>query len=326
VRRRRSRPGATLLALAAVTVCALAFSGRALALPGDPTPSAGPTATPKAELVDFSGHWETNGFGGMDLVQQGTAVRGTSPAGVSFEGTLSGRRVNFRFWHGASYAKADEENRGRGSMTLSADGRTLTVTWETEEKPSPYNGSFTAIRVGPQVPMGPTGSKPTAAPSPRPSSRPSMDQLWGPGGLGPWLAVFFGLDTSQIIGKTQPGGLYDQEDARARFATVLIFLTMAVEHGPDWLKRFGSLEKEWWEVAYSISVSLEVPFVDPQATQPPWWPAFQDADFPWDEVNPPPTTSPLVNPASSGNPLVNPASSGNPLVNPASSGNPLQNP
>jgi hypothetical protein len=306
---RRSRPGSVLLALAVVAVCSLGFQGRALALPGDPTPSAGPTATPKADRVDVSGHWETNDFGGMDLAQQGTSVSGTSPAGVSFNGTLTGRSVSFAFWHGASYAKADEENRGHGSMTLSADGRTLAVTWATEEKPSPYNGSFTAIRVGPQVPTGPTGSQPTAAPSPRASVRPTVAQLWdAPGGLGPWLAVFFGVDTSQITGKSQPGGLYDQWKGRAYLAIGLAYFTMGMKYGPDWMKRYGSLEAECWEVLTSICDRLDEPFVDPQATQPPWWFPVPEDDGGGGTVGPPPAASPMENPASSGNPLQNPMS------------------
>jgi len=306
--RRRSLPSAVLLALALVVACALGSGGRALALPGDPTPSARPSATPATNPVDLSGHWETDDFGGMDLVQQGTTVQGSSPAGVSFEGTLAGRRVDFTFWHGASYAKADEENRGRGSMTLGADGRTLTVTWQTEEKPSPYNGSFTAIRVGPQIPLGPTGSEPTAAPSPGASQRPTVAQLWdAPGGLGPWLAIFFGVDTSQITGKSQPGGLYDQWKGRAYLAIGLAYFTMGMKYGADWMKRYGSLEAECWEVLMSICERLDEPFVDPQATPPPLWPPFQDPDFPWDKIDPPPTgVPPMENPPASGDPLQNP--------------------
>jgi hypothetical protein len=301
--RHRSLSGATAIALAVALLCAVGLESRALALPGDPTPSALPSPSPVVERVDLSGHWETDDFGGMDLVQHGTAVSGTSPAGVSFEGTLSGRRVNFRFWHGASYAKADEENRGRGSMTLGADGRTLTVTWETEEKPSPYNGSFTAIRVGPQVPLGPTGSGPTAVPSPRASMRPTLDQLWdAPGGLGPWLAIFFGFDTSQITGRRQPGGLYDQMSARTKLAGALAMFAMAMEYGPDWVTDWKAHEQEAWEILVSINDSLDVPFEAPQPTQQQWW---LPPDF-YGDVEAPPRTDPLQNPVASGNPLQNP--------------------
>lgn len=109
--------------------------------------------------VDLSGHWAAADLGSIDLVQDGTSLRGRSPEGVVMRGTVRGQRATFRFWHGPSYSKADKEDRGGGSIDLSPDGRFMTVTWESEAGGGKYDGSVMAIRV---IPIG-SGPDPVAA-------------------------------------------------------------------------------------------------------------------------------------------------------------------
>jgi hypothetical protein len=292
-------------------------------------------ATPAPAAVDVSGHWETNDFGGMDLVQRGTAVTGTSPAGVSFTGTLTGRRVEFTFWHGASYAKADRADRGHGTMTLSPDGRTLAITWTTEEKPSRYNGHFSAIRVGPAIPPGGTGPRATAAPSPTPEPRLTWAQIQSKINQAVWASTFFGAPLpdwfrNALQGVADP----DQYVERLRFgaASMLAEAAMTSIYGDSWVAS-DALFDQFARTTLSIFRGLSSATGNPAPSQAPWWvPVFQGAG-----VSPIPWPSPLVNPPSSGNPLANPSApassplenprpSGNPLVNPPSSGNPLANP
>ena len=108
--------------------------------------------------VDLSGHWAAADLGSIDLVQDGASLRGRSPEGVVIRGTVHGQRATFTFWHGASYQKADKEDRGGGSIDLSPDGRFITVTWDSEAGGGKYDGTVMAIRV---IPIG-SGPDPVA--------------------------------------------------------------------------------------------------------------------------------------------------------------------
>jgi len=127
----RVRPPIALL-LAATLL--LAFSGSSLAA--------------DAPKIDATGHWASVDAGGIDLVQTGSSIRGSSASGLQISGTISGRRVSFTFWRGHSYAKADGEDRGTGSMVISADGRRASVSWQSQKDPAENQGAMEVTRAG----------------------------------------------------------------------------------------------------------------------------------------------------------------------------------
>ena len=60
--------------------------------------------------IDVTGHWASPlEATGIDLVQSGNSVRGSSLSGLHLSGTIDGRRVRFTFWEGRSYAKSDRK-------------------------------------------------------------------------------------------------------------------------------------------------------------------------------------------------------------------------
>jgi hypothetical protein len=342
----RARVEVALIVLAFTLLPVLASPAAVMVQAADPTSSGGSTATPAPGAVDVSGHWETNDFGGMDLVQRGTAVTGTSPAGVSFTGTLTGRRVEFTFWHGASYAKADRADRGHGTMTLSPDGRTLAITWTTEEKPSRYNGRFSAIRVGPAVPPGGGGAESSPAPHPMLTPGLTVEQIRAMIDQAIYAAVYFGAPLPAPLRNAirNNGEDPDKFVDRLRFgaASILAKAAMASIYGDSWeadaatavKQGDGTLVSKYWAKTMDIFRVFSGATGTPAPSQdPPWWvPLYQEpgvSPIPWPSplVNPPSSGNPLANPsAPASSPLVNPPSSGNPLANPPSSGNPLANP
>ena len=123
------------------------------ALAAGPTPT--PTPTPCPCTINLTGHWASPvDAGGIDIVQAGSKVRGHSLSDISFSGAMSGWRVDFTFWRGASYAGATDENRGTGSMAVATDGKTLQVTWKSGSGKGQFNGSFVLVKVGPPANEG----------------------------------------------------------------------------------------------------------------------------------------------------------------------------
>jgi hypothetical protein len=119
------------------------------------TPAPSPSHTPCACSIDLTGHWASPvEASGIDIVQTGTAVSGHSLSDVSFTGTISGFQVTFTFWRGASYAKATDENRGTGSIAVSADGNSANVTWSSKDGKGQFNGQFVIVKVGPPADSG----------------------------------------------------------------------------------------------------------------------------------------------------------------------------
>ena len=124
--------------------------------------------------IDVTGHWASVDAGGIDLIQTGTSVRGSSASGLQISGTISGRRVSFTFWRGRSYAKADRENRGTGSMVISADGRRASVRWQSQKDPAENRGALEVARPGSP---GADGPPPASEDADRPSASLDDDPL-----------------------------------------------------------------------------------------------------------------------------------------------------
>ena len=155
--------------LQAKTRCWLARLAPALVLLGLVFGPAGTTML-AANPINLSGHWASAlDPGGIDLRQAGTSLTGDSLSGIHLSGTVSGLRVSFTFWRGSSYAKASGADRGRGTMTLTPDGRSATVTWHSQDGEGQYNGSFSLVKVGSLAPSSP-GPSGVPAPSAHPSA------------------------------------------------------------------------------------------------------------------------------------------------------------
>jgi hypothetical protein len=145
VERRRAGLAAWLV-LVVIGVLTIAAAPGASAPPMTaPGPSLGPSGPSAPSLT---GHWAIAGTSGLDLVQHGTAIRGTSPMGVSLAGTIDGRQVAFRWWKGASFERAKPADRGTGIMQLSADWNSLKIAGKDEEAGrAPFPTQYAAIRV-----------------------------------------------------------------------------------------------------------------------------------------------------------------------------------
>jgi hypothetical protein len=146
---------------AVVLTVALALAGSILAMTAaaaSPAPSAGGAASPAPASRSLTGHWAIARTSGIDLVQKGSALTGTSAMGVSLNGTVVGDQVTFRWWRGVSYAAAKKADRGNGVMQLSADGERLRIAARDEEAgPGPFPTQYDAVRVHDIV----TGPSPT---------------------------------------------------------------------------------------------------------------------------------------------------------------------
>jgi hypothetical protein len=115
---------------------------------GAAAPSPSPTGPVPSGGVNLTGHWAIAGTSGIDLVQQGTALRGSSVAGIAVSGTVDGLRVTFRWWRGASYASAKAADRGSGVMRVSPDGERLQIAAKGDDAgPGPFPTQMDAIRV-----------------------------------------------------------------------------------------------------------------------------------------------------------------------------------
>ena len=112
--------------------------------------AGGTTLAADAPDVDVTGHWASPlEAGGIDLAQSGRNVRGSSSSGLHISGTIRGRHVQFTFWRGPSYAKADPEDRGSGTMDISPNGRRATSTWQSQAEGAKNRGTFVIARAKP---------------------------------------------------------------------------------------------------------------------------------------------------------------------------------
>ena len=112
--------------------------------------AGGTTLAVDAPDVDVTGHWASPlEAGGIDLAQSGRNVRGSSSSGLHISGTIRGRHVQFTFWRGPSYAKADPEDRGSGTMDISPNGRRATSTWQSQAEGAKNRGTFVIARAKP---------------------------------------------------------------------------------------------------------------------------------------------------------------------------------
>jgi len=133
-----------------LSLAGLAFLFAVALVPWSAVPASAADPSPAPALINLTGHWATPlDAGGLDIVQAGSKVSGSSLSGIHFTGTISGLQVSFTFWRGASYAKATSENRGSGTMSVSANGSSAAVTWHSEDGKGQYNGSFELMKVGP---------------------------------------------------------------------------------------------------------------------------------------------------------------------------------
>ena len=146
--------------------------------------AGGTTLAADAPDVDVTGHWASPlEAGGIDLVQSGRNVRGSSSSGLHISGTIHGRHVQFTFWRGPSYAKADPEDRGSGTMDISPNGRRATSTWQSQDEEAKNRGTFAIARAEPPD-SGEAG--PPVEDGHRPSTDPGtggVDDLVHPSGL-----------------------------------------------------------------------------------------------------------------------------------------------
>jgi len=114
-------------------------------------PASGASASPSPQAsgaITLTGHWAIAGTSGIDLVQRGSSLSGTSEMGVSLSGTVSGDGVAFRWWRGGSYAAAKKADRGTGTMTLGSGGEELSIAAKDDEAgPGPFPTTLRAIRV-----------------------------------------------------------------------------------------------------------------------------------------------------------------------------------
>jgi len=157
----RLRASVPPLALA----CVLALVSAGLAFGASPAPSTKP--------VNMTGHWASPlDMSGIDLVQAGTQVTGSSLSGLHLSGTASGRRVAFVFWRGDSYDAADGENRGAGTMDVAADGNSARVRWASEGGEGTYNGTFVLVRSRVAGPKTTPGAAPGESPPLGPERTP----------------------------------------------------------------------------------------------------------------------------------------------------------
>ncbi|HYO44398.1 MAG TPA: hypothetical protein VES19_14465 [Candidatus Limnocylindrales bacterium] len=152
-RRRWGRLGSAIGVLALV---ALTGAGAVTVDAASPAPSVAP---PSGRTTTLTGHWAIAGTSGIDLVQEGSTLHGTSAAGITISGTVDGSRVTFRWWRGASYAKAKQADRGTGTMEISPDRERLTIAAKGDDAgPGPFPTRLDAVRVHDIV----------ASPSPKP--------------------------------------------------------------------------------------------------------------------------------------------------------------
>jgi hypothetical protein len=166
---RRHRVAAIVLAL----VCAT--------LPVAPS-SIGASPAPAPDTSSLTGHWAVAGTSGFDIVQTGSSISGSSVAGITFAGTLSGRRASVRFWSGESFAKADPEDRGAATLDVGPGARELFVSWRNEKTTvRSLDPAFIAVRVVTII-AGP-------------SSEPAPPDFWRAENIGRLMEVAHMLDT-----------------------------------------------------------------------------------------------------------------------------------
>lgn len=96
--------------------------------------------------ADLNGRWVSLQYGVLSFTQSGNSFTAVW-TGVNAAGEISDRQASFRFWSGTSFEKCADDSRGYGSLTLSADGRTLSGSWANLSKAEPESGSFTAVRM-----------------------------------------------------------------------------------------------------------------------------------------------------------------------------------
>ena len=132
-------------------VAALAILLGAVGLPAfgaSPSPAPGSSGPSASGALSLTGHWAIAGTSGIDLVQRGSTLTGSSAMGISVSGTVSDRAVTFRWWRGASYAAAKRADRGTGTMAASSNGDELAIAAKDDEAgPGPFPAAFHAIRV-----------------------------------------------------------------------------------------------------------------------------------------------------------------------------------
>jgi hypothetical protein len=93
---------------------------------------------------------------------------------VTATGTISGNTASFTFWSGSSYAASRDEDRGSGTLTLSANGNMLQGSWTNVSKKDPESGSFSAVRLSSLL-----GDNPANADESGPTSDEETDDVEG---------------------------------------------------------------------------------------------------------------------------------------------------
>ncbi len=163
----RPRLRASVPALVLAWILALGAPGTTGA--ASPTPSTGVPGRPGSGVT---GHWASPvNMAGIDLIQEGSHLAGSAINGLHIDGTISGRSATFAFWHGASYTSASADKRGHGSLTVSPDGNSATVSWRDENPKGNENGLFQIMRVTSPI----SGPDPGVEPAPEPGDEALAD-------------------------------------------------------------------------------------------------------------------------------------------------------
>ena len=100
-----------------------------------PTPPVWPVKPqPSKTAVDLTGEWLSEEWGVIELQQRGSEVTGEAEAsGRRLQGTLSGDRLELKWWHGArSHEEAQADDRGEGYVTVEHEGDALEGQWRKD--------------------------------------------------------------------------------------------------------------------------------------------------------------------------------------------------
>lgn len=96
--------------------------------------------------ASLDGRWISLQYGALSFRQSGASFTAVW-TGANAQGSITGRAASFRYWSGASFEACADDSRGYGTLTLSADGNTLSGSWANLSKKEPESGSFTAARM-----------------------------------------------------------------------------------------------------------------------------------------------------------------------------------
>ena len=135
----------------------------------------------------LDGRWVSLQYGALSFRQSGASFTAVW-TGANAQGSITGRAASFRYWSGASFEACADDSRGYGTLTLSADGNTLSGSWANLSKKEPESGSFTAVRM-PAISVSTTQDATPAAQATPGAQTAAPDPLPPGSGPGPETAA-----------------------------------------------------------------------------------------------------------------------------------------